>query len=209
MIHALTIAAAFAAPAPPEPGYFPPEFATTLVTCDRRISRDGRPGRQPVLTDFQSQWYSSHLRAAREPSLSHEARGRRPPGAASLRFILLRSFDRPVIIRVETARGRARLVARELSGAGGYSPGQVARRLDRPLTAAEARALRDLLARTRPFAEPPRLCQMGLDGAQWIFEAVDAGGYHFLDRWSPEDGAARQLGVFLMGLTGWRFGSVY
>jgi len=201
-VQILLLLAAQAA-APPPPDYFPADFATPSVRCPYRSTP------QPILTEFQNQWYARHLQAAGEPSLSRAARDGRSAVRETLRFTWLPSFDHPVIIRIETARGRSRLIVRELAGAGGYSPGEIARRVERALTADEDRALSALLTRTQLFAGPPRDCRMGLDGAQWLFEGVNAGGYHFLDRWSPEDGPAREVGTFLLGLTGWVFRAMY
>jgi hypothetical protein len=38
----------------------------------------------------------------------------------------------------------------------------------------------------------------GVDGAQWIVEGVRIGTYHIVDRWSPEDGEIRVLGLFMV-----------
>jgi hypothetical protein len=39
--------------------------------------------------------------------------------------------------------------------------------------------------------------QRGTDGSQWIIEGVKGGLYHVLDRWSPEKGIVRELGLIL------------
>ena len=77
------------------------------------------------------------------------------------------------------------------------------------LTPGEAGRLRAMLARARIFDLAPDPCGGGADGAEWIFEAVDAGGYHYASVWTPRTGPANELGRFLMGLTGWEFGMVY
>ena len=187
------------------PAYFPAALGEPTVAC-----RWDRSRLQPILSDFTRDWYSRQLAAAREPSLYRVSRMRRPAGAATLRLTWLRSFHPPVTIRIETADPhRQRLVAKQMSGAGGYDPGHVAKTLDRPLTADESARLRAMLARTRVFDLARDPCDGGTDGAQWIFESVDAGGYHYFDVWTPRTGPANELGRFLMGLTGWDFGRVY
>ncbi len=42
---------------------------------------------------------------------------------------------------------------------------------------------------------------IGMDGARWIVEGVKAGRYHLVDRWSPKDGAVREFGLLLVGLS--------
>lgn len=46
------------------------------------------------------------------------------------------------------------------------------------------------------------------DGARWILEANGADGYRFIDRWSAE-GPVREVGLHLIGLTGWTYDRVY
>jgi hypothetical protein len=88
-------------------------------------------------------------------------------------------------------------------------PGTISKRLDRDLTLAEVGRLRAIMAHTRVFDLPPKACDLGLDGAQWLMEGVDARGYHFVGRWTPEQGPVRELGMVLLGLTGWQFRDVY
>jgi hypothetical protein len=199
-----------AAPSAPPPSYSGPAFFPVSL-AEPTINCPWSEGRlQPILGDFARNWYSLQLAAAAEPSLYLAAQGPRPADGATLRFTWLRSFHHPVTIRIETTGpGRHRLVAKQLSGAGGYDPGHVDRTLDRALTPDEAGRLAAMLARTRIFDLAPDPCGGGADGAQWIFEGVDAGGYHFVDRWTPREGAANELGRFLMSLTGWEFGAVY
>ena len=201
-------------PAPPEPprprpysgpAYFPASLGVPTLRC-----RYDRARLQPVLSDFVRDWYSRQLAAAAEPSLYLASQAPRPAGSATLRFTWLRSFHAPVTIRIETAGpGRHRLVAKQLSGAGGYEPGHVERTIDRVLSAEEVGRLQAILARARVFALAPDPCRGGTDGSEWIFESVDAGGYHYAAVWSPDDGPAHALGRFLMGLTGWEFSDIY
>ena len=44
---------------------------------------------------------------------------------------------------------------------------------------------------------------MGFDGSEWLFEMVDQDGYRLVKRWSPDDGAAYDLGQVLIELSGW------
>jgi hypothetical protein len=37
-----------------------------------------------------------------------------------------------------------------------------------------------------------------LDGAQWILEGVKNGKYQVTDRWSPEVGPIRNLGIMML-----------
>ena len=127
-------------------------------------------------------WYGKHLRAAGEAPLC--------PGASAeqYRFLWLRSFHRPVVVRIEvSAAGSAMLVAKELDGAGGYEPGRVARDTSFALAPerwAEMRRLLDDGFWRMPTA--PADTVFGLDGAQWVLEGTATGQYHVVDRWTPE-----------------------
>ncbi len=39
---------------------------------------------------------------------------------------------------------------------------------------------------------------IGLDGAQWVIEATKDGTYKVVDRWSPEKGPVRTLGLIML-----------
>lgn len=162
-----------------------------------------------VLDDFQQEWFSGHLAAAGEKALVALA-AESPADTLLMRFIWLPTFDNPVIVRLgSTVDGGRRLVAMRLSGAGGYDPGEVSKRIDRRLSDEEWRRISSLIARTELLKQEPVECEMGLDGSEWIVEAIDDDGYHFLKRWSPERGPVREFGSLLLELTGWRIGEIY
>lgn len=48
-----------------------------------------------------------------------------------------------------------------------------------------------------------------MDGARWIIETAGPGGYRFIDRQSPDNGPVREVGLVLLGLTGWEVGDIY
>jgi hypothetical protein len=162
----------------------------------------------PVLDEHSSEWYSSHLRAAHEPSLVELAAF--APDRMHLRFLWLRSFDQPMIVRVdENNDGQAKITAMLLSGAGGYEPGQITKKLNRVLSATEWKKLKNLVAQSALASEPAVGCDMGMDGAQWILEVVENGEYSFYERWSPTTGNIRNVGLYMLRLTEWDLEPVY
>jgi hypothetical protein len=180
-------------------GYFPPALFQQTVDCG--VSWRNRPNY--VLDEFEDGWYSEHLRAAGERPLSFV-----PGSPDTLRFIWLRSFHAPVVVHVEWApTGMASLTATMLSGAGGYEPGEVSNTVSRTLTQDEVERL--LLLRQAALREPPVDCTMMLDGARWIVEAAGADGYHYVNRQSPDSGAVHDLGLALLGFTGWAVEPIY
>jgi hypothetical protein len=179
--------------------YFPQSLREATLNCGLM----GLGRRQTVMTELGANWYGGHLRAAGEAPIFENQQ-------PTLRFTWLRSFHAPVVIRLDTAAdGAVLMTATELSGQGGYEPGVVARRVERRLTITESAVLARMLEETDALGQPPAECALGLDGAQWILESAGPGGYHFVDRQSPDDGPVRELGLHLLGLTGWTHDQVY
>jgi len=179
--------------------YFPPSFLSANLACD---------GKDNIINEIEADWYPRHWRAAEEPSFYLASRTSNK--TRSLRFTWLRTFEDPVIVRIdELAPGKMRLTAKQLSGAGGYDPGEVARTIVRDLTVDEQARFAAALTHAKVFELPPVVCEGGSDGARWIVEATGAPGYQYVNRWSPQDGPVHDLGLALLGLTGWRFERAY
>lgn len=194
--------------------YFPPSFSKIAPNCADQES--GKPS--PILTDLQKVWYSAQLSAAREPSLYLESTRRIARNGPTLRFTWLRSFHAPIIVRIEhLGSSHPTMIAKKLSGKGGYAPGSVNERVTRSLSQEEQRTLRRVLETTNVASMSPKPCYHGpagmttiqLDGAEWIIELVDTNGYHFVDRWSPQDGGIHDLGLMVLRMTGWDLKPIY
>jgi hypothetical protein len=183
--------------------YFPPYDPQSAAHC----SAAEQAGMARV-GDFSSQRYGSQLAAAGEPSLY--ARSLRGRGDA-LRFTWLPAFDPAVFVRIERLRSKApRLVAVRLTGAGSYSPGSVADRIDRRLSVDEAAALRQLVEENDLSAIPSVACGPGgTDGSRWLVERAIGTRFRLIDRWSPKRGKVHAIGMTLLGFTGWQFRKVY
>lgn len=185
--------------------FFPSRFVSEWVSCEHR---SGEQHSQPVMDDFVDGWFSAELSAFQEPSLYH-----RPVSTPlSVRFTFLRSFHDPIVVRVDTLPdGQRRLSAKQrVAGVVFGSEKPSDRALVRMLSSAESGAFDAVLERSRIFDKPSRGCAGGLDGSQWIVEAADpAKGYRYRQKWSPEDGLERELGLFMLGLTGWDIEPIY
>lgn len=155
---------------------------------------------------FYRQWFNIHLGAMGEsPITCNDA-------ATEYRFLWLRTFHHPVVIRVAIADHQATLHAVELDGKGGYEPGKVLRQLNRSLSTAEVQALEHVVTasnlRETPSVE--RSAGVQADGARWVLEMRDRTDYRVLNRQSPSSGAIREFGMHLLSLTGWSsVGPVY
>lgn len=138
----------------------------------------------PNLDGFVRAWYSSQLCAMGEPRLSAGNSGDR----TVIRFLWLRSFDPGIAIRVTRSADAYRLSTIRLDGAGGYAPGNVALREERAITASEWHRLTAALKIANYWALPTSdRSNDGLDGSQWIVEAVEGGKHHVVDRWMGRD----------------------
>lgn len=167
------------------------DVADTAYFPLHAFSKDARNDR------FVSEWYSKQLSAMGEPTLqcvSHYP---------IYRFLWLRTFHRPIAVRVEERAGGLHLFAVELDGSGGYEPGNESRHVGRMLSAQEAKLFTDAIAAARVFDAPDKPEMWGADGAQWIIEARDGARYQVHDVWTPERGRIHQLGMVFIALTGW------
>lgn len=183
-------------------GYFPASLMRTNYTCRET-------GNLPILDDWKVAWYSGRLAAAGEPSLL-EAVKQEAPKLDVYRFTWLRSFDKPIVIRIEQAKSGALLMtATRLSGIGGYVPGSVEARIVKDLSQDEARQFRRALSAANGLRLKAVSCRWGYDGAQWIFEGVDRGRYRYVQRWTPDRGSMRALGLVMLSFTGWEIEPVY
>jgi hypothetical protein len=147
-------------------------------------------------------WYGDPLRAMGERPLCPE------PDVERYRFLWLRTFHHPVMIRAELRDRGAVVTGKELDGAGGYEPGRLIRDTTVELSAERRAELERLLTDgfwRAPTQPPPDSGRVGVDGAQWILEGA-ADHYHVVDRWSPDlyprDAAFRRLCLFLLEAAG-------
>jgi hypothetical protein len=184
--------------------YFPPSFGKPSHVCNFK----GYPECFPKVGTFESEWYAGHWEAAHEPSLYMMPDGKPSAGHIIVRFTWLPTFHHPVIIRFDISPNGTDLIAKELSGAGGYEPGTIKRTLTRKLEASEARRLAETL-KNAPFGEPSADCSLGLDGSQWTLERANGSSYEYVTRWSPKHGPVRDFGMVALKMTGWKFEEIY
>lgn len=158
-----------------------------------------------VLTGTEAAWFAGELRGLREKPLDPTEAG----AADTLRFTWLRDAHAPVVIRADRlASGAVRLTAKRRPGRDSCRIRDDDCEVSRLLTAVEVERL--AAVRRAVVAAPPTGCWSGVDASQWIVESSAAADrYRFAQRWSPQDGPIRDLGLALIDLTGWRFRDVY
>ena len=122
------------------------------------------------------------------------------------------AFLKPVSIHVETRGVRHVVVAKRLSGAGGYDPGRLQRETRRTLKPEEWSSLLALVEAasfwTLPYDDPgqkpdaqgnERIC---LDGSHWTIEGVRRGQYHAVSRYCSEVQSLDALVYFIASVSG-------
>jgi hypothetical protein len=119
------------------------------------------------------------------------------------RFLLLRTFDRPVCIVIQIKPdGSGELRLKVTDGAGGYDPGKVVVFESKRLVSTETEAWLASLDKAHFWEMSSLSHEGGFDGSQWILEGVKRGRYHVVDFWSPDSGAFRDAALLLIGLSG-------
>lgn len=154
-----------------------------------------------ILPDsFERQWYSKHLRAMKEPSLSCGVTGEREV----YRVTVLPSFSNPVSVRVSRNGGHYTVRTIVLDGAGGYDPGNIMRERHRTISTDEWKRLKAAVEESDFWEEstdaPTRSDVVVVDGTQWIFEG-SAKTYHVVVRHDTSMGAFDDLGELFAKLT--------
>ena len=157
---------------------------------------DAWKGRETLMNE----WYGKHLRAMDEQTL---IKGH-APDLEVYRFLWLRTFHHPIVVRVEKNPFGATLVMKETDGAGGYGAGKIIDMRQIGLTEKEWCYFSYLLEEADFWNESLELDgQGGFDGAQWILEGARENHYTAVDRWSPRAGEStiREACIYLLQLS--------
>lgn len=190
---AITVSFWFAQVKTTQRDYFPPEVL----------------GETEQSSHFKEQWYSDQLRALKEPSLWEQSKTQK---SQTYRFLWLRSFHNPISVRLDVREdGSGLLTTKVTSGQGGYKPGKLVTNktgvLTREQTAWAVEQIKETgfwglqsHENTKEGVGPngEKTVEVRADGAQWIFEGVNNGKYQVADRWSPQNGPVRDLGIIML-----------
>ena len=150
---------------------------------------------------YSRAWFSTHLMAMNEPTLT----GTADPRMESLRFLWLRTFDEPHAVRVEfAANGAVTMFHKRLDGMGGYDPGQIAASEERALTSEESAALREAMNSADTCARTAEEWRPQIDGSKWVFEWRRSNNYCAHQSRSPKSGEFRELGLLLLDFVGFQ-----
>lgn len=150
------------------------------------------------IDEFTNNWFSEQLSAMQEPVIKDVR------NSEIYRFTWLRTFHKPVAIRIYKEGNKATIVWKSCNGAGGYSPGQLNASRSKKLSEKEWQKFREMLLTLDYWNMPTNKETFGCDGAEWILEGVSGNHYHVVDRWSPSDDYYAQTCLYLLSLTNLR-----
>jgi hypothetical protein len=177
--------------------YFSPEALNSPVgTC-----RD-QP-KAPAVSSVEASWYSGIWIRAREPSLAATANS---SPRMTWRFTDIPNLSAPMVFRISLeGNGRLHMIAKRLSGKGGYDPGSLRDQVDRMLTSDEQRRFQKaLLSVEDVLAKPIDHCSIVLDSDQLILERTQAGRYVIGQRYSQTGKTMTEMNELLVHFAGWR-----
>jgi hypothetical protein len=143
------------------------------------------------VSDFEQEWYAKHLSAMREPALVAEGK---PSGYFAIRILYLPTWGPPVAIRYGGTPDNFERRAVQLTGHGGYDPGEIMSQNTDSLSADDYTKLLAQLTAYSFWSLPRAHDVRGFDGSNLIVETVKDGHHQVLLRWTPEhDSEARGL----------------
>ena len=129
--------------------------------------------------DFPPNWYEGDLKALKEPSLWESSKTQK---AQSFRFLLLRSFQHPIAVRLNLRTdGTSLLIRKMTSGVTGH-PGRLIQNRTCIVNREQTSRFLVQVERSNFWNLPPVLEDRGVDGAQWIVEGIRDGACHIVDR---------------------------
>jgi len=104
-----------------------------------------------------------------------------------------------VAIRIDVnTDGTSQLTTKMTSGAGGYDPGHLVQNSKSLLTKEQTSFLLEKIKEHQFWKLASAREPGGADGAEWILEGVKNGMYHVVDRWSPQGGPVRGIGLIML-----------
>lgn len=146
-------------------------------------------------------FYSSSLAAMQEPSL-FPLKGK---SVETYRFLWLRAFHPPVAVRLWKTGNQSYVSTKQLSGVGVPRNGEAI--FPKTLAVNETHSIADeewarfqeLLKKAEFWSLPTSdETLIGLDGSGWLLEGLKQDQYHMVHRQSPEQGAYREVCIYLL-----------
>ena len=180
--------------------YFPLDFFPEL-SVDMEQDSTGTWIMSPKIIEgvqdtFVVRWYSKHLYAMKEPLLFNKNLNKEV-----YRFTWLRTFDNPVVIRIENIGNKYKLIWKLTDGAGGYEPGNLIINKSSEIKPEEWEMFKSKLDSLDYWNMNLGRLTLGDDGSEWILEGVNKDKYNVVTVWSPSKGKYYEVCNYLLSLT--------
>jgi hypothetical protein len=94
-------------------------------------------------------------------------------------------------------------------GAGGYDAGKLIIHFEKAINNNQINKLIKIINKNDFFNQPSIINNAGLDGSRWIIEINIDGNYKVIDRWTPRRGINREIGNYLIRLSGEKINNLY
>jgi hypothetical protein len=121
----------------------------------------------------------------------------------SYRFLWIRTFHKPISIRIWKSGTQFFLTVKELDGKGGYDIGELKFKTTRPVSEDEWDTFISLLNQASFWTLPTLEKSPSIyDGARWVLEGYKKKQYHIVDRHSPDENAYRGVCMYLLKMSG-------
>lgn len=147
---------------------------------------------------FRLDHYSANLKGLKEPLIYDQIQDN------IFRFTWLRTNHEPVAIRVQKTGNEILLYWKVSDGKGGYGPGRLKVEGQKEIRKKDWKRLKELLQNAEFWnLTTKEITNVHITGgAHWIYEGVENGVYHVVDRHSTKDKIYLEIGKFLISLTG-------
>jgi hypothetical protein len=129
---------------------------------------------------FVNSWYSKHLFAMKEPIIYLDKSQNE-----IYRFTWVRTFDNPIIVRIEKHGNTYILFWKLCNGEGGFEPGELTLNEQKTIDKTTWDEFKNRINQINFWDLETNLESIAIDGSQWILEGKTSNKYHVVDRHSP------------------------
>lgn len=145
----------------------------------------------------RADWIKTQLEALHEPCLFNSARSQ---AKDIYRFTWLRSFDPPVVVRIEKDKDKIMVYWKEGKGAGGYYPIGLKNSGERVVSLSEWNEFMKIFSTVKFDELPDEDYVLMIDGSSWILEKKSAKSFKAVETNSPGEYFEKSC-LFLLSLT--------
>ncbi|HUM98051.1 MAG TPA: hypothetical protein PK275_09350 [Chitinophagaceae bacterium] len=150
-----------------------------------------------TVDSFLNSWFSKILFSLQEPVLK-DYKGDKEV----YRFTWLRTFNHPVVVRLEKQGKIVKAFSKVSDGAGGYEPEGIIFDTTFSLTQKQINTINFKLGIEKFLDRQTELRTVGEYGSKWIIEVYKEQKYHVVIRWTPEKGTFfRAIGEYLFSIS--------